>query len=45
MMQVYMSTSEHEDDEVEALYDIIEEILEEEKKKVWHKQHHNGGLE
>jgi len=32
MMQVYMSTSEHEDDEVEELYDIIEEILEEDGK-------------
>ena len=29
MMQVYIPTSEHEDDEVEELYDIIEEILEE----------------
>ena len=29
MMQVYMPTSEHEDDEVEELYDVIEEILEE----------------
>jgi exonuclease III len=28
MMQVYMPTSEHEDDEVEELYGIIEEILE-----------------
>jgi hypothetical protein len=27
-----MSTSEHEDDEVEELYDIIEEILEEDGK-------------
>jgi len=32
MMQVYMPTSEHEDDEVEELYDIIEEILEEDGK-------------
>ena len=31
MVQVYMSTSEHEDDEVEELYDIIEEILEVER--------------
>jgi hypothetical protein len=30
MIQVYMPTSEHEDDEVEQLCDIIEEIL---KKK------------
>jgi hypothetical protein len=32
MMQVHMPTSEHEDDEVEELYDIIEEILEEDGK-------------
>ena len=32
MMQVYMLTSEHEDDEVEDLYDIFEEILEEDGK-------------
>ena len=32
MMQVYMPTSEHEDDEVEDLYDVTEEILEEEGK-------------
>jgi exonuclease III len=32
MMQVYMPTSEHEDDEVEDLYDTIEEILEEDGK-------------
>ena len=32
MMQVYMPTSEHEDYEVEELYDIIEEILEEDGK-------------
>jgi len=32
MMQVYMPTSEHEDDEVEGLYDITEEILEEDGK-------------
>jgi len=29
MMQVYMPTSEHEDDEVEELYDVTEEIHEE----------------
>jgi hypothetical protein len=29
IVQVYMPTSEYEDDEVEELYDIIEEILEE----------------
>ena len=28
-MQVYMATSEYEDDEVEKLYDTTEEILEE----------------
>jgi len=32
MIQVYMPTSEHEDDEVEELYGIIEEILEEDGK-------------
>ena len=32
MMQVYMPTSEHEDDEVEELYDVIEEILKEDGK-------------
>jgi exonuclease III len=32
MMQVYVPTLEHEDDEVEELYDIIEEILEEDGK-------------
>ena len=31
-MQVYMSTSEHENDEVEEICDIIEEILEEDEK-------------
>ena len=32
IMQVYMTTSEYEDDEVEIVYDTIEEILEEEGK-------------
>jgi exonuclease III len=32
MIQVYMPTSEHEDDEVDELYDIIEKILEEDGK-------------
>jgi exonuclease III len=32
MIQVYMPTSEHEDDEVEELYGTIEEILEENGK-------------
>ena len=32
MMRVYMPTSEHEDDEVEELYDIIEEVLEDDGK-------------
>ena len=32
MMQLYMPTSEHADDEVEGLFDIIEEILEEDGK-------------
>ena len=31
-MQVYMPTSENEDDEVENLYDTIEEFLEEDRK-------------
>ena len=31
-MQVCMPTSEYEDDEVEKLYDTIEEILEEDGK-------------
>jgi len=31
-MQVYMPTSEYEDDEVEKLCDTIEEILEETEK-------------
>ena len=32
MIQVYMPTSEHEDDEVEELYGVIEKILEEDGK-------------
>ena len=32
IMQVYTPTSEYEDDEVEKLYDTIEEILEEDGK-------------
>ena len=32
MMEVYMPTSEHEGGDVEELYDIIEEILEEDGK-------------
>jgi exonuclease III len=32
MIQVYMPTSEHEDDEVDELYAIIEEIIEEDGK-------------
>ena len=44
IVQVYMPTLEYEDDEVEKLYDTIEEILEEEGKR-GHKQHHTGGLE
>jgi len=32
MIQVYMPTSEHEDDEAEELYGVIEEILEEDGK-------------
>ena len=32
IMQVYMATSEYEDDEVENLYDTVEEILEEDLK-------------
>jgi exonuclease III len=51
IVQVYMPTSEYEDDEVEELYDIIEEILEEDGKVatntiimgdwVGNKAHHN----
>jgi hypothetical protein len=43
MLQVYLSTLEHEDDEVEELYGVTEEILEEDGKV--NKHHHNGGLE
>jgi len=32
MTQVHIPTSEHEDDEVDELYDIIEEILEKDGK-------------
>jgi exonuclease III len=32
IVQVYMTTSEYDDDKVEELYDIIEEILEEDGK-------------
>ena len=32
MVQVHMPTSEHEDDEVEELYGVTEEILEEDGK-------------
>ena len=32
MIEAYLPTSEHEDDEVEELHDIIEEILEEDGK-------------
>jgi hypothetical protein len=32
MMQVYLPTSEHEDNEVEELFGVIEEILEEDGK-------------
>ena len=32
MIQVYIPTSEHENDEVEELYDVVEEILEEDGK-------------
>jgi hypothetical protein len=32
LMQVYMPTSEYEEDEVEELYNIIEELLEEDGK-------------
>jgi diphthamide synthase (EF-2-diphthine--ammonia ligase) len=34
MIQVYMPTSEHEDDEVEELYGIIEEILVKKMERV-----------
>jgi exonuclease III len=36
IVQVYMPTSEYGDDEVEELYDIIEEILEEDGKGETH---------
>jgi exonuclease III len=32
IVQVYMPTSEYEDNKVEEFYDIIEEILEEDRK-------------
>jgi exonuclease III len=32
IVQVYMPTSDYEDDELEELYDVIEEILEEDGK-------------
>jgi len=32
MMEVYMPTSEHDEDEVEELYDVTEEILEEDER-------------
>jgi len=32
MPEAHLTTSEHEDDEVEVLYDIIEEILEKDGK-------------
>jgi exonuclease III len=32
IVQVYMPTSEYKDDEVEELYDVIEEIVEEDRK-------------
>ena len=49
IMQVYMPMSEYEDDEVEKLYDTIEEILEEDGKgdtnsiilRHWHVHLHN----
>jgi len=44
IMQVYMPTSEYEDDEVETLYGTIEENLKM-KWSRWHKQHHTRGLE
>ena len=34
MIQVYMPTSEHEDDEGEELYGVIEEILEDGKGNI-----------
>jgi hypothetical protein len=43
IVQVYMPTSEYEDDEVEELYDIIEEILEEDAKGATND--YNGRLE
>jgi len=43
-MQVHMPTSEYEDDEVEKLYDTIEEILEEDGKDNT-KQLHTWGTE
>ena len=43
MIQVYVPTSEHEDDEVEELYGVIEEILDADRKG--NKHHYNGELE
>jgi exonuclease III len=43
LVQVYMPASEYEDDKVEELYDVTEDILEEDGKGET-KHHHNGRL-
>ena len=43
-MQVYMPTSEYEDDEVEKLYDTIEEILEEDGKVIQTTSYWGNGI-
>jgi hypothetical protein len=43
IVQVYMSTSEYEDEEVEQLYDMTEELREEDGKGET-KHHYNGRL-